>query len=73
MSESMSAQDNLLGPRRALQVVVVERHQSRRGISAPPCARNPPLKECISLVAEASRAVVRLRKTRWWRAGVEAA
>lgn len=68
----MSTQDNMLGPRRALQVDISEGHQSRRGVCATRCARNPTLTECFGLFAEAIRAVVPLWKTRWRRADVEA-
>jgi hypothetical protein len=68
----MSTQDSLLSPRRALQVDTGERYRSRRSVCATQYARNSPLNDCSSIVAEASSAGVQLRKTRWRRADVEA-
>jgi len=39
-------------------------HQSQRSVCATQCARNLPLKDCSSIVAEASCALARLWKTR---------
>jgi len=68
----MSAQDSLLSPGRVLLDDFEEAYRSRPSAWTTQCARNSPLNDCSSVVAEASGVPVSLWKMRWWRADVEA-
>jgi len=68
----MSAQDSLLSPRRALQDDFGEEYRSRPSAWTTQCARNSPLNDGSSIVAEASGVPMSLWKVRWRRADVDA-